>query len=131
MKPDERKPGAAPQAQEGEAQTPKAVHAGPRPDAVSLLNAIQDQQRVKSPELAAKQARLLALLKAETPPPVPKVWADDDPNRPETEEDGIRARAVQIAQWRYQAQQQRARAQAAAAVHPADPLPPSPKPPQE
>jgi len=87
----------------------------PRLDAISLLVAIQEQQRVKSPELAAKQARLLAILKAETPPPPPpvtaepKVWAHDDPNRPETEEDGIRARAQQIGQWLHQSRQIQAR----------------------
>lgn len=111
MTPDERKPGADPQAQEGEAPKPKAEHAGPRPDAVSLGVSIMEQQRVKNPVLAAKQARLLALLKAETPPPVPKVWADDDPNRPETEEDGIRAGALRLAKYRHQAQQFKAQSQ--------------------
>ena len=33
--------------------------------AVELLNLIQERQETKSPELAAKQARLLALLKAD------------------------------------------------------------------
>lgn len=119
MQPDEPKAGAVPQAHEREAMTPEEDRAARRAKAISLGVSIMDQQRVKSPELAAKQARLLALLKAETPPPpgdkTPKVWADDDPNRPETEEDGIRARAQQIGQWRYQAKQQQARAAAAAA----------------
>lgn len=114
MNPDARKPGAAPQAQEGQSEQ--------WPDAVSLGVSIMEQQRVKNPALAAKQARLLALLKAETPPPVAKVWADDDPNRPETEEDGIRAGALRIAKYRQQAQQQRARAEAA------KPQPPEPDP---
>ena len=43
------------------------------PDAVSLLNAIQVQQQANNPELAAKQARLLALLKAEIKAPAEQV----------------------------------------------------------
>ena len=162
MQPDEPKAGAVPQAHGREAMTPEEDRAARRAKAIDLLIAAQEHREVTNPELAAKQARLLALMKdetltpkdassvappthlddplhlataiahaalsarmgmallnAETPPPpgdeTPKVWADDDPNRPETEEDGIRARAQQIGQWRYQAKQQQARAAAAAA----------------
>jgi septal ring factor EnvC (AmiA/AmiB activator) len=54
------------------------------PTAVAALAEVIEQRQAKSPELAAKQARLLDVL-ARGPA------ATDDHTRPETEADGLRA----------------------------------------
>ena len=72
MQSDEPKAGVDPQANERKAMTAEEERSARRARAINSGVSIMGQPRVKNQELAAKQARLLALLKAETPPQGPQ-----------------------------------------------------------
>ena len=100
--------------------------ASSRPEVTSLANGptapATTPSSPNSVDALMQQMSLLPGLPMARETPQSKVWADDDPNRPETEEDGFRAGALRIAKYRYQAQQQRALA-AAAKLQPPEPDP--------